>query len=112
MQPDNAYDFPYFASCSRPPLGAALFRVWSRPSCRDSLRARVQADLFARHGSLIVRLPADVKRISLDRKFAATGPYPPLGFVPFEERQLGNGDTFGLYWPIGFEDRHAFADLQ
>lgn len=31
--------------------------------------------------------------------------YPPLGFYPIAERQLGNGDTYGLYWPIGYEDR-------
>ena len=32
-------------------------------------------------------------------------PYPPLGFCPFAEHELGNGDQFGLYWPIGREDR-------
>lgn len=31
-------------------------------------------------------------------------PYPPLGFYPIAEHQLGNGDTYGLYWPIGRED--------
>jgi len=31
------------------------------------------------------------------------GPYPPQGFIPFVEGELGNGDTFGLYWPFGKE---------
>lgn len=31
-------------------------------------------------------------------------PYPPLGFCAFREHELGNGDEFGLYWPIGRED--------
>ena len=30
--------------------------------------------------------------------------YPPLGFLPIQEHELGNGDSFGFYWPIGFED--------
>lgn len=30
-------------------------------------------------------------------------PYPPIGFCPFADHELGNGDTFGLYWPFGRE---------
>ncbi len=32
------------------------------------------------------------------------GPYPPLGFVPVSAADLGNGDFFGLYWPLGREN--------
>ncbi len=32
-------------------------------------------------------------------------PYPPLGFIPFQEHELGNGDVYGLYWAIGREDQ-------
>lgn len=31
--------------------------------------------------------------------------YPPLGFVPLLEGELGNGDYYGLYWPYGKEAR-------
>lgn len=52
-----------------------------------------------------LKLPEEVEAVSLDQEFGGTFTYPPLGFYPFEEHQLGNGDTFGLYWPIGREDR-------
>lgn len=29
--------------------------------------------------------------------------YPPVGYVPFRVLEIGNGDTFGFYWPIGRE---------
>jgi hypothetical protein len=32
-----------------------------------------------------------------------------LGFVPIAEGQLGNGDHFGFYWPIGQEDREPLV---
>jgi hypothetical protein len=32
-------------------------------------------------------------------------PYPPIGFCPVADHELGNGDTFGLYWPFGREAR-------
>lgn len=31
-------------------------------------------------------------------------PYPPLGFRPIADCELGNGDRFGFYWPVGKED--------
>jgi len=31
-------------------------------------------------------------------------PHLPLGFHPLGVSELGNGDVFGLYWPIGKED--------
>jgi hypothetical protein len=50
-----------------------------------------------------VELPKQADRITLDSAFVARHPYPPLGFLPFLENQLGNGDYFGLYWPVGRE---------
>ena len=50
-----------------------------------------------------MQLPADTSRISLVHGFEGSTSYPPVGFYPFSEYQLGNGDTFGLYWPIGRE---------
>lgn len=48
-------------------------------------------------------LPLDVSQISLHKKERHRSPYPPLGFLAFFESELGNGDSFGLYWPIGRE---------
>ncbi|MDO8051303.1 tetratricopeptide repeat protein [Janthinobacterium sp. SUN211] len=48
-------------------------------------------------------LPAQLAHISVEQDWQHSAPYPPLGFNPFFEGALGNGDTFGLYWPIGRE---------
>lgn len=32
------------------------------------------------------------------------GPYPPPGYLPWNILAVGNGDTYGFYWPIGSED--------
>ncbi len=49
-----------------------------------------------------MRQPANLHRASLlDCNYEH--PYPPLGFRPFRECDLGNGDEYGLYWPIGRE---------
>ena len=50
-----------------------------------------------------MQLPASLAQISMDKDWRHDTPYPPLGFSPFFEGALGNGDTFGLYWPIGRE---------
>jgi hypothetical protein len=51
-----------------------------------------------------MKLPASYNSVTVcDDAFEV--PYPPLGFCSIAEHQLGNGDTFGLYWPIGHEDR-------
>ena len=51
-----------------------------------------------------MKIPASIHSVTLsDRDYDV--PYPPLGFCAIAEHQLGNGDTFGLYWPIGHEDR-------
>ena len=50
-----------------------------------------------------MQLPASLAHISAEQDWQHTTAYPPLGFTPFAESALGNGDTFGLYWPIGRE---------
>nr|WP_314607528.1 tetratricopeptide repeat protein [uncultured Janthinobacterium sp.] len=50
-----------------------------------------------------MQLPASLAHISAEQDWQHTTAYPPLGFTPFAEGALGNGDTFGLYWPIGRE---------
>jgi tetratricopeptide (TPR) repeat protein len=49
-----------------------------------------------------VKLPKQIDSITLDPPYETL--YPPLGFHGFQENALGNGDCFGLYWPIGRED--------
>ena len=49
-------------------------------------------------------LPANLREISLEKNWEYRSAFPPLGFMPFFECALGNGDTFGLYWPIGREN--------
>jgi hypothetical protein len=51
-----------------------------------------------------LKLPANFKSVTIDADRYDV-PYPPLGFYAIAEHQLGNGDVFGLYWPIGNEDR-------
>lgn len=48
-------------------------------------------------------LPPTISQVSPHKNWRHSAPYPPLGFFPFFEAELGNGDTFGLYWPIGHE---------
>lgn len=49
-------------------------------------------------------LPANLQEIGFDKNCVYRAAFPPLGFLPFSEGALGNGDTFGLYWPIGREN--------
>lgn len=37
------------------------------------------------------------------------GTYPPLGFLPVLDAELGNGDYLGFYWPYGHEDREPLV---
>jgi len=50
-----------------------------------------------------VKLPDNLDRVTLYEDLDPTYPYPPSTFLPFWEHELGNGDMFGLYWPIGRE---------
>lgn len=52
---------------------------------------------------MVLRLPLDIGGIGTLSHVSET-PFPPRGFAAFEKHALGNGDTFGLYWPIGMED--------
>jgi tetratricopeptide (TPR) repeat protein len=47
--------------------------------------------------------PTNIAQLSLHSVDYSLGPYPSLGFVPISEGELGNGDYYGLYWPMGRE---------
>lgn len=53
-------------------------------------------------------LPDDARSLTWSDE-PTTASYPPLGFVPIAEAQLGNGDHFGLYWPVGQEDQEPLV---
>src|SRR5689334_12365071 len=48
-----------------------------------------------------IRLPSSIDRVSGLRGRSQL--FPPSGFAAFDDHSLGNGDTFGLYWPFGKE---------
>ncbi len=50
-----------------------------------------------------MKKPKNLSAISLND--ISIGPYPPRSFLAFYEAELGNGDYFGLYWPIGLESK-------
>lgn len=53
-----------------------------------------------------MKAPAKISELSLAGDTIGTGgTYPPLGFRPVWDAELGNGDYYGLYWPYGREDR-------
>lgn len=56
-----------------------------------------------------MRLPQNASAVTLDLEWRFERPYPPLGFLPFPEHELGNGDQFGLYWPIGRENEEPIV---
>jgi hypothetical protein len=37
--------------------------------------------------------------------------YPPVGFLPWEIGEVGNGDAYGYYWPVGQEKREPIVAL-
>jgi hypothetical protein len=37
--------------------------------------------------------------------------YPPVGFLEWSIGQVGNGDCYGYYWPVGREDRDPVVAL-
>lgn len=51
-----------------------------------------------------MKSPVNIDQLSLHSIEYSLGPYPPLGFVPVSEAELGNGDYYGLYWPLGNEN--------
>lgn len=56
-----------------------------------------------------MNIPDQLTLITVDKSWSHRTPYPPLGFIPFSENELGNGDTFGLYWPIGRETQEPIV---
>ncbi len=50
-----------------------------------------------------MKLPENLDQVTLHDRLDPTYSYPPTTFLPFWEHELGNGDMFGLYWPIGRE---------
>jgi tetratricopeptide (TPR) repeat protein len=57
---------------------------------------------------MVVRLPSRLSAVSVVSRMSDT-PFPPRGFVAIENHAVGNGDTFGLYWPIGMEDQEPLV---
>ena len=53
--------------------------------------------------------PTNIDKLSVHSIEYALGPYPPLGFVPTSEAELGNGDYYGLYWPLGRENEEPIV---
>lgn len=53
--------------------------------------------------------PVQFAKITPDKHWSYERPFPPLGFLPFSEGEFGNGDTFGLYWPIGREEEEPLV---
>lgn len=64
-------------------------------------RAGLGTPVHTRHHA-IVKAPLCINQLSLTGDIAS-GPYPPSGFAPVSDAELGNGDYFGLYWPFGQE---------
>ena len=40
---------------------------------------------------------------AFDTGWGGGTPYPPPGYLPWNRLEVGNGDTYGFYWPIGRE---------
>jgi len=51
-----------------------------------------------------MKIPNGIEKLTVINSDIPLGPYPSLGFVPISDAQLGNGDYFGLYWPLGREN--------
>lgn len=57
-----------------------------------------------------MKAPSQIDALSIsDKEIISDGTYPPLGFRPVWDAELGNGDYFGLYWPYGHEDREPIV---
>ena len=56
-----------------------------------------------------MKTPIGIEKVSLSPEDASLGPYPSLGFVPIYDAELGNGDYYGLYWPLGKENNDPFV---
>lgn len=53
-----------------------------------------------------MKSPKGIDALSIaGNELRSGGAYPPLGFKPVWNAELGNGDYFGFYWPYGQEDQ-------
>lgn len=50
-----------------------------------------------------MRKPIGFESLCVSADDMSRGPFPPAGFLPVWDAELGNGDNFGLYWPLGRE---------
>lgn len=50
-----------------------------------------------------MKLPENIEDLGIDNS-SYQYPHLPLGFHPVGVSELGDGNVFGLYWPIGQED--------
>lgn len=51
----------------------------------------------------LLGIKVDEARRPRPREWPEPATYPPPGFLPFSAFELGNGDAFGFYWPVGRE---------
>lgn len=56
-----------------------------------------------------MRKPPGYESLSVWTGEVARGPYPPSGFLPVNDASLGNGDYYGLYWPLGRENEEPIV---
>lgn len=57
-----------------------------------------------------MKAPSQLDSLSMAGDEVGTGgTYPPLGFRPVWDAELGNGDYFGLYWPYGCEEKEPIV---
>jgi hypothetical protein len=56
-----------------------------------------------------MKTPRKIIELSISDDDLPKGPYPSLGFVPIYDAELGNGDYYGLYWPLGMENKEPFV---
>src|SRR5687768_17285823 len=56
-----------------------------------------------------MKKPLAADRLSLMPDGISRGPYPPSGFLAVWDADLGNGDYFGLYWPLGREQEEPMV---
>ena len=61
-----------------------------------------------------MKAPAKLEALSVgEANLGRGGTYPPLGFIPVWDAELGNGDYYGLYWPYGKEnDEPIVCDMR
>src|SRR5262249_5509245 len=41
--------------------------------------------------------------------WSTDGIYPPVGYLDWRVLEVGNGDTYGYYWPVGKEDQEPIV---